>query len=83
RWLHMKFMERAGISPKNLASIVRFQQFYTALAQNREKDFLQKEFYDFYYDQSHFIKDFKRFTGLPPAKLAMSENEFGKIFYKE
>lgn len=83
RWLHMKFMDRAGISPKNLASIVRFQQFYTALAQNREKDFLQKEFYDFYYDQSHFIKDFKRFTGLPPAKLAMSENEFGKIFYKE
>lgn len=83
RWLNMKFTEKAGISPKNLASIIRFQQFYQALARNDEKSFFTSSFYDFYYDQSHFIKDFKRFTGMPPTKLALADNEFGKIFYKE
>ena len=83
RWLNMKFIDKAGLSPKNLASIIRFQQFYQAMANKSEMLFLQKEFYDYYYDQSHFIKDFKRFTGIPPIKFMNATNDFGKIFYKE
>lgn len=83
RWLNMKFMDKAGISPKNLASIIRFQQYYQALATNREMSFMEKDFYNYYYDQSHFIKEFKRFTGLPPARFESVNNDFGKIFYKE
>ena len=83
RWLNIKFQEKVGISPKNLASIVRFQQFYQAYTKSSENDFFKNEFYDYYYDQSHFIKDFKRFTGFPPTKFALTENEFGKIFYKD
>jgi AraC-like DNA-binding protein len=82
RWLNMKFTEKVGVSPKNLASIVRFQQFYQAWITSSERDFFKDDFYDYYYDQSHFIKDFKRFTGLAPRKFAVSENEFGRIFYK-
>jgi AraC-like DNA-binding protein len=82
RWLNMKFQEKVGISPKNLSSIIRFQQFYQALTKSNESHFFRNEFYDYYYDQSHFIKDFKRFTGFPPTKFALTENEFGKIFYK-
>jgi AraC-like DNA-binding protein len=83
RWLNIKFAEKMGVSPKNVASIIRFQQFYSALATNKHIRFLQTDFYDYYYDQSHFIKDFKRFTGHTPGKLAMDENKFGQIFYKE
>jgi methylphosphotriester-DNA--protein-cysteine methyltransferase len=83
RWLNMKFQEKVGISPKNLSSIIRFQQFYQALTNSNESNFFRNEFYDYYYDQSHFIKDFKRFTGLPPGKFALTENEFGRIFYKD
>lgn len=83
RWLNTKFTEKIGISPKNLSSIIRFQQFYKSWANSNEKAFFKKSFYDYYYDQSHFIKDFKRFTGYSPTKFAMSENEFGRIFYKE
>jgi AraC-like DNA-binding protein len=82
-WLGMKFQEKLGISPKNLVSIVRFQQYYQAMASGKETDFLQHRFYDFYHDQSHFIKDFKRFTGLPPKQLEHSKNDFGRIFYRE
>jgi AraC-like DNA-binding protein len=81
RWLNIKFQEKVGISPKNLSSIIRFQQFYKSWAKCSESNFFKNEFYDYYYDQSHFIKDFKRFTGVPPAKFKLVENEFGKIFY--
>ncbi|HTF80275.1 MAG TPA: helix-turn-helix domain-containing protein [Cytophagales bacterium] len=82
RWINMKFNEKVGVSPKNLSSIIRFMQFYQALAVNNGITLLEKDFYSFYYDQSHFIKEFKRFTGLSPMKFIDAKNEFGKIFYK-
>ena len=37
---------------------------------------------DVYFDQSHFIRSFRRFTGFSPAAFADLDNEFGRIFYK-
>lgn len=82
RWLNMKFQSKIGISPKNLASIIRFQQYYHTLVNDTELFFLQKEFYNYYYDQSHFIKDFKRFTGYSPVHFGKSSNDYDKAFYK-
>lgn len=83
RWLNMKFADKLGISPKNLSTIIRFNQYYNALANNNEMDFMQNAFYDHYYDQSHFLKEFKRFTGLSHSGFANATNDFGKLFYKE
>jgi len=83
RWLHMKFIDRVGISPKNLSSIIRFQQYYQTLATNHGMVFMKKDFYSYYYDQSHFIKEFKRFTGLSPVRFENANNDFGKIFYRD
>jgi len=83
RWLNMKFNDNIGISPKNLSSIVRFKQYYLSFINGNEKSFSRNDFYEFYYDQSHFIKHFKRFTGLPPAKFEKQINNFGKSYYKE
>jgi AraC-like DNA-binding protein len=83
RWLNMKFNEKLGVSPKNLSSIIRFKQYYQSLISGNEKSFFKNDFYELYYDQSHFIKDFKRFTGLPPAKLEKQINNFGESYYKE
>ena len=44
RWLHMKFAGKLGISQKNLATIIRFNQYYNAVANNREMDFMQNAF---------------------------------------
>ena len=83
RWLNMKFTDKLGISPKNLSTIIRFNQYYNALANNNEMDFMQNEFYEHYYDQSHFMKEFKRFTGLSHSGFENKANDFGKSFYKE
>jgi len=83
RWLNMKFKDRLGISPKNLSTIIRFNQYYNAVANNNEMGFMQNAFYDYYYDQSHFLKEFKRFTGLSHSGFENTTNDFGKLFYKE
>ena len=83
RWLDVKFNELLGTSPKNLSSIIRFKFYYQALIDSNDA-FLQKNgFYDYYYDQSHFIRSFRRFTGVTPKRLENAENHFGKIFYSE
>jgi hypothetical protein len=83
RWLNMKFEERLGISPKDISSIVRFQKYYQFLLSDPAAFFRNKNFFDDYHDGSHFIKEFKRFTGLPPVKLMQLQNEFGKTFYRD
>lgn len=83
RWINMKFNERLGLSPKNLSSIIRFQQYYKSLVTNTEQFFMQKEFYSYYHDQSHFIRDFKRFTGFPPVFLSQASNNYDKVFYRD
>ncbi len=57
RWLYEKFMEKVGLSPKNLSSVIRFMQFYEAGARNPAKDFYKNNVFDFFYDQAHFIKN--------------------------
>jgi AraC-like DNA-binding protein len=82
RWLNMKFADRLGISPKNLASLIRFKHYYEALCNpGKTKLTNPKPYYQHYYDQAHFIKDFKRFTGLTPAHLEKKVNDWGRIFY--
>jgi len=83
RWLNMKFKDKLGISPKNISSIIRFRQYYQALANNNETAFFETAFYEYYYDQSHFLKEFKRFTGLSHQGFENLPNNFGKLFYKE
>jgi len=81
RYLDMLFKEYVGVSPKQLANIVRFQIFYQLWAQEKSRTFFKDKLYTYYYDQSHFIKEFKRFTGFTPQKFAEINNEFGRIFY--
>lgn len=83
RWLNMKFNNYLGISPKNLASVIRFKQYYQSFLNGTERSFFRKDYYDLYYDQSHFIKDFKRFTGLPPARFEKQVNNFGESYYRK
>jgi len=75
RWLNTKFSEHLGTGPKNLAEIVRFKQVYQAYAAGANFESLKDQIYHHYYDQSHFIRSFKRFTGSTPTDLQNSTNE--------
>ena len=82
RWLNIKFNDKIGISPKNLSSIIRFNHYYQAFIKGNTQSFFKNDFYELYYDQSHFIRDFKRFTGLPPTKLEKQVNNFAESYFK-
>lgn len=75
RWLHRKFSEHLGTGAKNLAEILRFKQFYQAYSSSHTSYDLKKQIYHYYYDQSHFLRAFKRFTGTTPTDLQNSLNE--------
>ena len=81
RWLHRKFLEHLGTGPKNLSEIVRFKQFYQAYSTGLKLHSLKDHFYDYYYDQSHFLRAFKRFTGTTPTELQNSINELATKHY--
>lgn len=83
RRLNMKFQDKIGVSPKTLCEITRFTYVYQILANHPNEILLNKGFYNLYYDQAHFIKEFRRFTGLPPEKFERNINDFGKVFYKK
>ena len=81
RWLHRKFSERLGTGPKNLSEIVRFKQFYQVYSTGVNLQVLKDHIYDYYYDQSHFLRAFKRFTGFTPTDLQNSLNELATRHY--
>lgn len=81
RWLNLKFKEQLGISPKNFSSVIRFQHYYQAIIGITHRHKFSRLRHDLYYDQSHFIKDFKRFTGMTPSQVHEMENKFGQLFY--
>jgi len=63
--LEKRFRTRVGISPKEFGRIIRFKHTYRALRQHQAAD--PYFFLDYgYYDQSHFVREFKQFMGLPP-----------------
>jgi AraC-like DNA-binding protein len=79
RYLSFVFKEHVGLSPKVLAGIFRFQTFYRKWAQGQSFDLFKEDLYEYYYDQSHFTKEFRKMTGYSPARFSSEViNEFGR-----
>ena len=79
QYLDQLFQSHAGFSPKILAGIFRFQKFYRKWARGLPFDALKEDLNDYYYDQAHFIKEFKRMTGYSPRRFTLEvSNEFGR-----
>ena len=81
RWLNRKFSEHLGTGPKNLCEIIRFKQFYQVYSTGLRLQNFKDHIYQFYYDQSHFLRAFKRFTGTTPTDLQNSINELATKHY--
>jgi AraC-like DNA-binding protein len=80
RYLDLLFKSHLGISPKTYATIMRFRHFYKVMSENAADESVMKAALELYYDQSHFIKEFKRYTGHSPMQYARLNNDFGKHF---
>jgi AraC-like DNA-binding protein len=73
RQLERKFSSIIGLSPKQLSKMIRMQSTLKMLANDRVTSLTSLAYEGEYYDQAHFIKDFKEFTGVTPGKF-YSEN---------
>ncbi|EQA37224.1 DNA-binding helix-turn-helix protein [Leptospira inadai serovar Lyme str. 10] len=80
RHLNRRFMETIGVGPKLLANVFRFQSIYKIVKNRRSSKLQDRIFYDRYYDQAHFIKDFRRFTGSSPGRYVEDATDYGKLF---
>ncbi|MFK7806385.1 MAG: DUF6597 domain-containing transcriptional factor [Saprospiraceae bacterium] len=83
RQLERKFVQQIGVSPKQLGKLIRLQTAIKMLL-NKEGESLTNIAYESeYYDQAHFIKDFKEFTGTNPKEFLGNENlALSALFYK-
>jgi AraC-like DNA-binding protein len=85
RTFERKFTTEVGVTPKFYAKVIRFGYVCSMIAGQRAVNFTDLLFKAGYYDQSHFIKDFKYFAGKTPQLYSKTNNElahFVKSTYK-
>lgn len=71
------FGKYAGISPKQYVSVQKFQQAVFMLEKNIEQINWSHLALDCgYYDQAHFINEFKRFSGFNPSAYMVAKGEY-------
>ena len=75
------FAEHVGISPKQYLKIIRFQFVLFQKQQNNDLNMTELSYDSGYFDQSHFINDFKSFSGMTP-KQYFSKNEACSDFFE-
>lgn len=68
RQIERKFKKQVGITPKTLSRIVRFQKFLAMTKETNTLTLADAAAACGYYDQSHFIRDFTKFSGVSPMK---------------
>lgn len=78
RTLERRFQEHAGVGAKTLADILRFHGVYRRLRHRpgaRYADIIARG----YVDQSHFLKAFRRYTGVTP-RVYRDADDYGRLY---
>jgi AraC-like DNA-binding protein len=76
RQLERGFQQVVGISPKALARTLRFDRAKTRLMFDPDADLTRLAQDCGYFDQAHFIKDFRSFAGKTPTEFVQQLREF-------
>ncbi|MCD6033345.1 MAG: transcriptional regulator, AraC family [Thermomicrobiales bacterium] len=80
RQLERRFVDVAGVPPKTLARMVRFDAVRTRLMFSPTADLTALAHEFGYADQAHFIRDFRAFTGTTPSRFAQEMQAFWSVF---
>lgn len=81
RQLERKFSSAIGLSPKQLSKTIRLQATLKILLNKQFTSLTALAYEGDYYDQAHFIKDFKEFTGLTPKEFYGENIKMSSLFY--
>jgi len=80
RILSRKFNTTVGLSPKQLSKIIRLQTSLKSLLNEDVSTLTDLAYANDYFDQAHFIKDFKEFTGITPKEFYKDNLKMSLIF---
>jgi AraC-like DNA-binding protein len=80
RNLERRFNAAIGMSPKQLARVVRLQAALKMLEQGKFTSLTSLAYEHGYYDQAHFIKDFREFTGMSPKSFFAGNLALSALF---
>ncbi|WP_437523080.1 AraC family transcriptional regulator [Sorangium sp. So ce726] len=69
------FTERVGLTPKRYCRVQRFQQAVSAIERGERVSWAGVAAACGYYDQAHFIHDFRAFAGLTPTEYVTRRRE--------
>lgn len=83
RQLERKFKKQIGISPKKLSKVIRLQAALKIMLSDEHDKLTNVAYESDYFDQAHFIKDFKEFVGTTPKAFLGDESmKLSSLFYK-
>lgn len=83
RQMERHFKKQIGISPKQLGKAIRLQATLQKLLNKKTETLTDIAYENDYFDQNHFIKDFKEFVGITPKQFSENENmALSALFYK-
>jgi AraC-like DNA-binding protein len=80
RQLERKFSSAVGLSPKQLSKFIRLQATLKMMNEKKFTSLTSLAYENGYYDQAHFIKDFKEFTGISPKQFYASNLKMSALF---
>lgn len=80
RTFRRNFQRRVGISAKSLCRIVRAAQILNALKGSNTIDFQNIVYSGKYFDQPHFVNDFRKFIGESPGTFFHRDLRLVKLF---
>lgn len=82
RQLLRKFSSAIGLSPKQLSRTIRLQAALKMLLNDQFSNLANLAYENEYYDQAHFIKEFKEFTGSTPKEFYGTHLKMSSLFYR-
>jgi AraC-like DNA-binding protein len=80
RQLERRFSSAIGLSPKQFSKVIRLQSTLKIMQQKQFTSLTSLAYENGYYDQAHFIKDFKEFTGISPKQFYAGNLKLSNLF---
>ncbi len=71
-----RFRAAAGMTPKRYCRLPRFQRAVGQVTLGRRVDWTRVAMESGYYDQPHFIRDFREFAGIAPREYEAGRGKF-------